>query len=148
MLTEQNVEDLFIVRDDRLHWRDTGVLAGYLTTACRVGRRVKPYPWVLLYDDHQQVYPVHRIMRLLEDGELPLRIPPDNFEVAHINGIRTDNNRWNLKVLSKKEHSRIDQKRINREKELGVYHRYKVKPYGQGKHPAGGKSKAPCFQEG
>lgn len=127
MLSQHQIKELFIVRDECLHWRDTGGLAGYLTAACKAGRSVKPYPWVLI---DERVYVVHRLMRLHEDGELPKRESPDNFEVAHLNGLRTDNSRWNLKTLPKKEHVRIDRERIKREKEWGIYHRDKVKPDG------------------
>ena len=104
MLTQQRVKDLFIVRDDKLHWRDTGILAGYLTTACANGRKIRAYPWVLI---DNIPYVVHRLMRLHEDGELPKKKSPDYFEVHHINSIRTDSNRWNLMVLSKSEHNKV-----------------------------------------
>ena len=127
MLTQENVKALFIVRDDRLHWRDTGVLAGYLTTACREGRRVELYPWVMIPNGHfSDTISVHRLMRLHENGELPT----EGMEVAHLNSIRTDNNRWNLKTLSKSDHRKMDAATCKRLKLLGVYHRQKHKPHG------------------
>ena len=124
MLTQERIKALFILRDDSLHWRDTGVLAGYLTTACRAGRKVNPYPWIVIPNSHyQDTSLVHRLMLLHEDGELP-----PGIEVNHINGIQTDNNRWNLEGLTKAEHVARDKQRRKREKELGVYFKPKHKP--------------------
>lgn len=127
MITQKLAQELFIIRDDKLHWRDTGVVAGYLTTACAVGRKINSYPWVAITNPTGDYLSVHRIMILHEYGELPLKRAPDYMEVAHLNGICTDNNRWNLTLLDVKTHRAMDAERIQREKDQGLYHKKKHK---------------------
>ena len=101
MLSQHQAKEIFIVREDRLYWRETGVEAGYLSVPPDIRERQREYPYV--WFDREKMK-VHRVMWLHENGVLPDYRKKPHYVIDHINEFKHDCNRWNLRKITAREH--------------------------------------------